>query len=592
VDMSPIQDKDAALVVLKELSGLSKTNDGHKRAYLAHKLVAVIRKLEAETLTAAIPEALEISRPLTYQALLQCGTPECSSAIMQIFRTFDKSSVEIDAAVYSMGMISQSSRVLVKEMLAMAKFKPTKPIYYALSNAVKRFYETNGVTSEIQAVADYALEQIGDCTGDQEHIFLSLRVIGNMVVALGAARPALHSAVIQCINQPNASPSVQQAAIQVYRQVPVPVEGREVLMHAVLDRDASVQKRVAAYLILMKNPKPAELAQLAAAVHVEENHQVKSFVISHITNILSSAESETLDLRQKVQEAFQGNEIGMIMESTKLSRYYRLGSLEGNTIFESSNELPREVMLEMTLNAVGFDIDFIEIGMEGKGFEPIVEALFGDDGFFPDTVMKTTLYATDHMPAQLIEVLDSVLPLMTNDREKEQATQNIVKEISQNFNKLIENLKAQETPETMVYLKLLGAELGYLDTKDGKMIHDLLKMIPTDLFLHYIFMDNEFYLPTGAGFPLRVALSGTFTPGIKGGLSFNPGMKEFAFRLSAGIDFVIEIGTHFPDYVLSGLEMHTNIYHESGLRAKLSMTNNQLKLSIPAPEPTELINVT
>lgn len=45
----------------------------------------------------------------------------------------------------------------------------------------------------------------------------------------------------------------------------------------------------------------------------------------------------------------------------------------------------------------------------------------------------------------------------------------------------MEDLKAQDAPEAMVYLKLLGAELGYLDTKDGKMIHNLLKMIPTDV---------------------------------------------------------------------------------------------------------------
>lgn len=138
VDMSPIQDKEAALVVLREIAGLSKTSDGRTKAHLAHKLVAVIRKMEAETLTAVVPEALEISQSLTYQALLQCGTPECSSAVMQIFRTFDKFSGEIDAAVYAMGMIPRSSRILVKEMLAMAKFKPSKPIYYALSNAVRR----------------------------------------------------------------------------------------------------------------------------------------------------------------------------------------------------------------------------------------------------------------------------------------------------------------------------------------------------------------------------------------------------------------------------------------------------------------------
>ncbi|XP_067274430.1 apolipoprotein B-100 isoform X2 [Pseudorasbora parva] len=605
VDMSPIQDKEAALVVLREIADLSKTNDGRKRAHLAHKLVSVIRKMEAETLMAVVPEAVEISQSLTYQALLQCGTPECSSAIMQIFRTFDALSVELDAAVYAMGMISRSSRVLVKEMLAMAKFKPSKPIYYALSNAVRRLFETDGVTSEIQAVADYGLEQIGDCTGDQEHVFLSLKVIGNMVAALGAARPALQSSVIRCINQPAASAAVQQAAVQIYRQIPVPEEGRAELMYAVLDRGSSVQKRVASYLILMKNPNPAELAQLAAALLVEENPQVKSFIQSHIRNIWSSAAPESLDLRQKIRDAFQGNKLEMLMDPIELSRYYRLGSLEGNMIFESPNELPREVMLEMTLNAFGFDMDLIEIGMEGKGFEPIVEALFGEDGFFPDTIMKATLYATDKMPAQLNEVLDNMLPITRNERKKRQASQNILNEISHNVNKLFEDLKAQNAPEAMVYLKLLGAELGYLDTKDGKMIRSLLKMIPTDflkrllssvdneLFLHYIFMDNEFYLPTGAGFPLRVALSGTFTPGVKGGLSFNPSTREFALTLSAGIEFVTEIGTHFPDYVHCGLEMQTNIYHESGIKAKLSVTDSQLKLSIPAPRGlTELISVT
>lgn len=44
------------------------------------------------------------------------------------------------------------------------------------------------------------------------------------------------------------------------------------------------------------------------------------------------------------------------------------------------------------------------------------------------------------------------------------------------------------------------------------------------IFAHYIFMDNEFFLPTVTGVPLRIALSGTFTPGIKGGLKIAPDM--------------------------------------------------------------------
>lgn len=65
------------------------------------------------------------------------------------------------------------------------------------------------------------------------------------------------------------------------------------LMQVLLDRTAPVQKRIAAYLILMKDPQSAELAQLAAAHPSEENLQVKSFVISHITNILRSTAQET-----------------------------------------------------------------------------------------------------------------------------------------------------------------------------------------------------------------------------------------------------------------------------------------------------------
>lgn len=43
------------------------------------------------------------------------------------------------------------------------------------------------------------------------------------------------------------------------------------------------------------------------------------------------------------------------------------------------------------------------------------------------------------------------------------------------------------------------------------------------IFAHYIFMDNEFFLPTASGFPLKFALSGTFAPGVEGGLRMEPG---------------------------------------------------------------------
>ncbi|XP_044185315.1 apolipoprotein Bb, tandem duplicate 1 [Thunnus albacares] len=612
-DKSVVQDKAACLDLLRELATLPET-EGERRAHLFHKLVTMVRGMKTETLSPAIPEALAVSRVLTYQVLAQCGTPECSSAIMQILRTFDSSSLEVDAAVFAMGLVSNPSALLINDMLEMAKYKISKPIMYALSNVVKRFYKTEGkLIPEIYSVAEFMAAQLGDCSGHKDNTFMTLRVIGNMAPAVVPASPALRAAVIQCVNQPAASLAVQQAAIQVYRLTPVPEEGREVLMQVLLDSASPMQKRIAAYLVLMKDPQASELAQLTNALPTEQDKQVMSFVISHITNILSSTEPETQELRQKIRDALQGNEIGPIMDPTKFSRNYKIGSMEGNMIFEGTSYLPKEVMLEMTLKAFGYDIDMMEVGMEGKGFEPTVDALFGENGFFPDTALKTMYFVADNMPLRVNEILQNMLPAMKKYKMERQASQNLMREIGRNLNKLVTELKSTQSPEAMVYMRLLGNELGYLRTNDmermaysaAMMIDSMFKMFPTDLmkelmtkadnsiFAHYIFMDNEFFLPTVTGVPLRIALSGTFTPGIKGGLKIARDMSEVAFMPSAGIEFVTQVGSYIPEYVNSGLEMHTNIFHESGLSAKISMERDQVKLTIPAPQsPTKLIKMT
>uniref|UniRef100_A0A669ERS5 Vitellogenin domain-containing protein n=1 Tax=Oreochromis niloticus TaxID=8128 RepID=A0A669ERS5_ORENI len=599
-DKSFVQDKDAVLNLLRELDTLPE-NEGERRAPLFHKLVSTVRGMKTETLSAALPEALAVSRVLTYQVLAQCGTPECSSAIMKILRTFDTNALEVDATVFALGLVSNPSALLIHDMLEMAKYKPSKPVMYALSNVVKRFYKSEGKQiPEIHSVAEFMASQLGDCSGDKDKTFMTLRVIGNMAPAVVPASPALRTAVINCVKTPTASLAVQQAAIQVYRLTPLPEEGREEFMQVLLDSTSPMQKRIAAYLVLMKNPQLSELARMVNALPNIQDQQVKSFVISHITNILSSSGSETQALRHKLQDAIQGNEIGPIMDPTKFSRNYMFGSLEGNMIFEGTSYLPKEVMLEMTLKAFGYDIDMVEIGMEGTGFEPTIEALFGENGFFPDTAMQTMYFVSDNMPQRIREVMQNVIPALKTDQINRQ---NLMKEIGQNLNKLVRELKTMQSPEAMVYLRLLGNDeqsiandlkiLLYVCFYFPQLIRALMVNSDNTIFAHYVFMDNEFFLPTVTGVPLRIALSGTFTPGIKGGLRIARDMSEVTFMPSAGIEFATQIGSHIPEYVNSGLEMHTNIFHESGLHAKITFGHDNIKLTIPAPtSPTKLIKMT
>uniref|UniRef100_A0A3B3XD90 Vitellogenin domain-containing protein n=1 Tax=Poecilia mexicana TaxID=48701 RepID=A0A3B3XD90_9TELE len=612
-DKSSIQDKDAAVNLMRQLVNLPET-EGERRAHLFHTLISTVRGMKTETLKAALPEAVALSRFLTYQVLAQCGTPECSSAIMHILRTFDTSDLEVDAAVFALGLMSNPSALLINDLLEMAKYKPSKPIMYALSNVVKRFYKVEKkAIPEIHSVAEFMASQLGDCTGAKDHTFMTLRVIGNMAPAVIPVSPALRTAVIQCVKEPAASQIVQQAAIQVYRQIPVPDETRDVFMEVLLDNSNPVQERIAAYLIIMKGPQPSELTQLINALSSEANQQFRSFVISHITNIQSSTEPETEDLRRKIQDALQGNEIGPTMDPIKFSRNYKIGSVQGNMIFEGVSYLPKEVMLEMTLRAFGFEIDMMEIGMTGEGFEPTIEALFGENGFFPDTALKTMYFVSENMPQAVNKILENAIPALKRNRMKRETSNNLVSEVRQNLGKLVNDLKTAQSPEAMVYLKLLGNELGYLRTNDieemtysaGMLIEKMLKMFPHEIlrslmtspdntiFAHYIFMDNEFFLPTVTGVPLRIALSGTFTPGFKGGLQIARDMSTATFMPFGGIEFVTQVGSHIPEYVNSGLEMHTNIFHESGMRAKVSVGRDHVKLTIPAPtNPAKLIQIT
>ena len=134
---SPVQTKDAVIATMQELT--QGPTDVKQRASLFHKLVSELRGLKVDVLGSAALEMTDISMSLAWQALVQCGTPECTSAMLKVLRTFDESAVlEVDTTVYALGLLPNPSRLMVNDMLAMAQKKQSRPIMYALSNAVRK----------------------------------------------------------------------------------------------------------------------------------------------------------------------------------------------------------------------------------------------------------------------------------------------------------------------------------------------------------------------------------------------------------------------------------------------------------------------
>uniref|UniRef100_A0A667YKX4 Apolipoprotein B n=1 Tax=Myripristis murdjan TaxID=586833 RepID=A0A667YKX4_9TELE len=603
-DKAPVQMADATLSTLRDLMALAGTDQGQRRASLFHKMVSSMRALTNETLSQTVKEMLEMSGMLTWQALFQCGTPECTSAILQGIRTIDGVSLEVDALVYGLSLQANPDPHRVRDMLSMAQFKQSKAIMYALSNTVRKFYEGQ-VTPEVIDVSKFMEILLEDCSEDTEMSFLALRVVGVMGRAMQDASPSLISSLFRCAKRTDIPLSNQKAAIQAFRLMDITDEVRDILMEVYRDVQSPLEKRIAAYLILMKNPDRALVTEIVNSLEDLGEQQLNLFVISHLDNIRHSTELQMQRFREYVELAMKDNlfpaNSGYIGKSRNYKMETPLASVEGHIIFDPIDTLPKEVMLETTLKVFDYNYDVFEIGIEGNGFEPTFDALFGEKGFFPDSISRALYWANDKVPEAFQQVLDRIAP--NDSRMKRQVPQDLLKDIIDSVNRLIDNMHSSPAPEATAYLRLLGNEMGYIKTSEIRQMTSTLMMylhvfstvLPTkilnaltsstenEIFAHYIFMENAFSLPTASGLPLKFLLAGVFAPGAKGGLILSPSTQQLSFMPSVGLEFITQMGVHVPEFVVAGIEMHTNMYHESSLNAKVTINRSQIKLSIPAP---------
>lgn len=130
--------KEAVLTTLHKLLALAGTDQGQKRSGLFHELVSSLRVLRDNNLRLTVSEMMQASTWLTWQALLQCGTPGCTSVMLQTIKTLDGASLRADALVYGLSLQANPDATLVRDMLSMAQHRQSKATMYALANTVKK----------------------------------------------------------------------------------------------------------------------------------------------------------------------------------------------------------------------------------------------------------------------------------------------------------------------------------------------------------------------------------------------------------------------------------------------------------------------
>ncbi|XP_078069183.1 apolipoprotein B-100 [Mustelus asterias] len=608
---------DSTVSLLQDLIKLTESGTNRERANLFQKFVVELRRMEKDTFETALPKFIEVeaSRLITVQALLQCGTPECFGVILKILQSERVHPLVADAVTYAIGLMASPSASMIQETLDQAKLRHTRGIFYALSHTVRKFYdETKAVVPELKAVADYLMSIIGtDCSGDEGSVYLTLKALGNMGQAMENAVPEINANLIACINNDQVSPSVQQAAIQALRQMTLNNELRNLLLEVLKDLKGSVQKRIGAYLLVMKDPSSNHLKKIIRHLPKIENVQVQSFVSTHLANIHKSEDPNVQVLKKKLFDALQETDLPEPLNFRRFSRNYNVykkinipgkqealaAGLKSNVIFEQEGYLPRSVMLETTLNVFGQPMDFFELGLDGKGFEPSLEAMFGPKGFFPDSAMRALYWVNGKVPDKVSQVLTNWFRI---NRNGEDSKEDLMKRLTANFHNMLKKFEEQ-TPEAEAFLRIFGNELGYIKGSDLNLLREMMsngfqlfrslpsKLVPAlqkgiygDVFAHYIFMDTQFNLPTGAGLPLKLSMSGTIAPGAKVGMKLTGKKNEGLIKPVVAIELVTQLGVNVPSFVRNGIQMNHNLYHESGFEARIRKNNNQIKFSIPAPK--------
>uniref|UniRef100_A0A8C4LMT0 Apolipoprotein B n=1 Tax=Equus asinus asinus TaxID=83772 RepID=A0A8C4LMT0_EQUAS len=454
---SPPKQAEAIVETLQELQKLHVSEQNTQRANLFNKLVTELRSLNHVAIASILPKLIQVSSPITLQALIQCGQPHCYTHILQWLKSEKANPLLIDVVTYLMALIPEPSAQRLREIFNTTKEQQSRATFYALSHVVNNYHKTNPtVTQDLLDIADYLLEQIrNDCTGNEDHTYLILRVIGNIGKTMEQLTPRLTSSVLKCIKSTEPSLLIQKAAIQALRKIELKDEVREVLLQTFLDDASPGDKRLAAYLMLMRSPSQSD--------------------INKITQVISPHL-----LKKSVEEALKTSQLPTVMDFRKFSRNYHLSKaislpsldpvsakIEGNLIFDPNNYLPTESMLKMTLSIFGFaPVDLFEIGLEGRGFEPTLEALFGKQGFFPDSVSKALYWVDGRVPDHVSKVLVDHLGYSKDDKRE----QDMVNGIMLNAEKLIKDLQSKEFPEARAYLQILGEELGFVRLHDLQLL--------------------------------------------------------------------------------------------------------------------------
>ena len=160
--------------------------------------------------------------------------------------------------------------------------------------------------------------------------------------------------------------------------------------------------RIAAYKSIMQCASDKIIEQVKYVLNKEPVNQVGSYVWTHLTNLMETADPHKQAIRNILEDETLKKEFDM--DNRKYSRNYE-GSIflekinsgataEGDLIWSSKSFIPRSGMFNMTVDLFGNAINLFEIGGRVEGLEYFLESYFGPNGYFSEKEVQKAVDET------------------------------------------------------------------------------------------------------------------------------------------------------------------------------------------------------
>ncbi|XP_041474845.1 uncharacterized protein LOC121423559 [Lytechinus variegatus] len=621
------------------------------------------------------PDKEKIAREYLLDGLLPCTTMACFSVKNYAIAKGIIPKPLANVWMVTMALQNYPTLELMSEMLRMAQYSPSQITIFPLSIMVHNYWVNN---EEIQTAEElpepiiktirYLKSLIGnDCTVSAENqrlALVALKAIGNIgepverydqLAFIYSER--VSPVLIECTKNKQIPSDISKAAIQSMRRFVMSDQLRgRVISELFKDTSLGVPERIASYLITMKaTPSVSELTEMWNFLKTEPVKQIKAFCFSHIQNVIESSEPTLQQLKENLKTAMNGEQLPEYPKDIrKYSRFFELSKnltepwrnntvaaqLESGVIFNPESYLPQEVMFHYVLNALGKSWDIFETGIEMKGFEPIVESVFGPEGLFPEVNLQTLFETIDEkflskvrgfaeaqlekwapQPAEsnneVFNKKDTIGKKMKRQTQiGEPQVLNVIHENTMNKLNQLHYLVGMEPSATdaTVFLRLLGNEFGFVSAGDvlslipytmgiyeefmnkTKQIPQLLSQgLNLNTTRSFVFMDKTFVLPTGMGMPLNCSINGTAVVSLrmKSQFSFNLPKIIAAGHIapSGAVEVLATMGIGMPTKVFTGVMANATVYHSSKIEGNVTIDGTHLKINLNNTDrPMNLFN--